>query len=688
MTQHKYPGINVDLKYPRLRNIYVDSGPIYDVCGGFDDTPIQVREVFMMNLMDRLTDKPDWNRKVFDDTIVSKWRKEALEAPEKELFDEIMSKSRMPRLPFPQSRILTEGAFNFCIRELRAKAAHFEKTGLVPTLDSIGRAIVKSDTLVTQELKSDLRTAFDQLRDDQVAADAIDWHPGTGEMVQDLVHPSLYPFVYGASPRIGCSPFLQEEVVGRADAIERWAGKGTTAPADPTLVSSERGFRTVHGEGNDWSAKYQWLPANIVFQEDDSVRFSSYINNLHPRKYAHVYGVVEKLIDVAIPAWDQILGDGVRRTPRFSVPEWADDRETEGLWPPRDPELLSKHLLKPTKADIQDIAQDCQWSDEEDEDGNKIWDRTPAQIARHTDDVEEWRWERIRDAILPDPDSDPEVNYAYSQSIRQLFKDSGLQVIVKMARIELTPEKPDFPAGGWHIEGMMNERICATALYYLDSENVTPSFLSFRMKTDRDPDDLQNAAGQNAFDWLGRVYGADFSESECLQYYGRVETCEGRLLAFPNVFQHQVSSFSLKDRTKPGHRCFIALWLVDPSQRIVSTANVPPQQLDWWAEATFGGPHERTSLGDMPPEVIQLLVEKHGLADKLPVDAVKVASQGSRLPQELADMLREGAGIALNGLMSLDEANEHRLQLMAERTVFASNTNEGSGIDTYNFCEH
>ena len=29
----------------------------------------------------------------------------------------------------------------------------------------------------------------------------------------------------------------------------------------------------------------------------------------------------------------------------------------------------------------------------------------------------------------------------------------------------------------------MNERICATALYYLDSENITPSYLSYRMQT-------------------------------------------------------------------------------------------------------------------------------------------------------------------------------------------------------------
>ena len=52
--------------------------------------------------------------------------------------------------------------------------------------------------------------------------------------------------------------------------------------------------------------------------------------------------------------------------------------------------------------------------------------------------------------------------------------------------------------------------------------------------------------------------------------------------------QHRVSSLQLVDPTKPGHRRFIALWLVDPTRRIISTANVPPQRLDWYMESLLG----------------------------------------------------------------------------------------------------
>lgn len=41
-------------------------------------TILTVRELNMMTIMDKITDKPDWDNKVSDDTIVQKWRLEAL----------------------------------------------------------------------------------------------------------------------------------------------------------------------------------------------------------------------------------------------------------------------------------------------------------------------------------------------------------------------------------------------------------------------------------------------------------------------------------------------------------------------------------------------------------------------------------------------------------------------------------
>ena len=118
----------------------------------------------------------------------------------------------------------------------------------------------------------------------------------------------------------GRSHFIQDEVVGVTDAITDWAGKGEAVPppkADMSYYNWER---------ESWSEKYQWLPANLIFQDDGTVKFSSYINNLHPAKHSQAYAALEKLVDVAIPAWDQVLGGCGRGIGacRFRVQEEAE----------------------------------------------------------------------------------------------------------------------------------------------------------------------------------------------------------------------------------------------------------------------------------------------------------------------------------------------------------------------------
>lgn len=74
------------------------------------------------------------------------------------------------------------------------------------------------------------------------------------------------------------------------DAIKYWAGKGDLIPklqddsAEAILAwSPGRGDGRILPEF--WSDTYQWLPANVALREDDTVKFTSYINNLHPTKF-------------------------------------------------------------------------------------------------------------------------------------------------------------------------------------------------------------------------------------------------------------------------------------------------------------------------------------------------------------------------------------------------------------------
>jgi hypothetical protein len=50
----------------------------------------------------------------------------------------------------------------------------------------------------------------------------------------------------------------------------------------------------------------------------------------------------------------------------------------------------------------------------------------------------------------------------------------------------------------------MNEHIAATAIYYLDSENITDSNLSFRMQTSAYMND-EYQIGQDAYHWMEQI---------------------------------------------------------------------------------------------------------------------------------------------------------------------------------------
>ena len=110
-----------------------------------------------------------------------------------------------------------------------------------------------------------------------------------------------------------------------------------------------------------------------------------------------------------------------------------------------------------------------------------------------------------------------------------------------------------------------------------------------------------------------------------------------------------MAPFKLEDPSKPGHRKILALFLIDPHCRIISTANVPPQQKSWWS------PEIRDSerLASIPKEVVDQIVDD---VDDFPI--------------------------------SLEEAKGLRLELMEERKVFVDEVDKDIQSSTFFFCEH
>ncbi|MEU3464709.1 DUF4246 domain-containing protein [Streptomyces sp. NPDC006733] len=292
----------------------------------------------------------------------------------------------------------------------------------------------------------------------------------------------------------------------------------------------------------EFSERFQWLPTDVDVSDDGAVTFASYVNNVHPETHRELVSVLPDVFARMRPLWENVLTD--LRHPR----PLRIEADPYGWYGP-EPEY-------PNKASYND--------------SEAYKAATQAWSAAHDD----W-WETRRPAIPDAPAfTAPEVPDA---SARVDLRGRRLQVIVKLATIHLTPDKPEYAGGTWHVEGMMNERIVSTGIYYWDSENITESRLSFRTALD-DP-----SYEQSDDNGMREVYGLE-NEEPLNQVLGSAATPAGRCLAFPNILQHRVGSFGLTDATRPGYRKILAFFLVDPSETIVSTSDVPPQQP--WSETS------------------------------------------------------------------------------------------------------
>jgi hypothetical protein len=86
-------------------------------------------------------------------------------------------------------------------------------------------------------------------------------------------------------------------------------------------------------------------------------------------------------------------------------------------------------------------------------------DRQPQRLLgesvnQYFDRRDQW-FQDNRRVVLPEPNGfvPPEEKPMYD--LREQFSGKGLQVIVKLANIHLTPEKPDYEGGTWHVEGQL-----------------------------------------------------------------------------------------------------------------------------------------------------------------------------------------------------------------------------------------
>ncbi|KZV69672.1 hypothetical protein PENSPDRAFT_608397 [Peniophora sp. CONT] len=544
--------------------------------------PSPANERNMCALSAVLRSKPQWWIKYTCPDIRARWKSEAVGAP-------------VPYGDIP----LNEDEVDYVLDELAHYAAMRDPATGVEA--SIATRIWQSDNLIDDGLREELLVCVKKL--ENVSDELKDWHPRANGQVLDLVHPSMYPAIYGRTlisssfPRPRETPRLQYTV--EPSSITLPVPYGETFKLDSDFYQHlTSNFHDAADIGAAFlSKRFQWLPTDFAVSPDGmSARALGYINNLEPCTHATTYQVLENLVARFVPLWERVLGE-----------------TAAGYLPP----VRTKGLYK------QKYAR--RWTEEEFMSG----EGPPFVIVLP----------RLRGSFEGHP---------APATVR--LNGRILQVIVKLANIHLTTENPEYPGGSWHVEGMINEAIVSTGIYYYDEDNTTESRLAFRTAVD----DFRMSYHQDDDVGIKTTYGINPDEP-LLQTLGAVVTKAGRCIAFPNMYQHQVQPFSLVDRSRPGHRKILALFLVDPNLEHPrpSTTVVPAQQREWMYAAV------------------------HTLA-------ASPDSRLSRLPVELLDAIVD----KVEGLMDRSEAEALRLELMDERSVMTERNTEEIFSLPFNMCEH
>ncbi|KAJ8703404.1 hypothetical protein PTI98_002028 [Pleurotus ostreatus] len=226
---------------------------------------------------EKIREKPSWPFKVLDESkeLAIKWAMEAqLLASEDEMKDDgLPVVQAIHDLKAEARRIITlDYELRFEVQEPLQEGVSFDKIDhdvtnalkfareskyyiAQPQLkEKVG--VFVTDDLVPASLQSELLRSLGVL----AQKEPKDMHPGSGGKVQDLIHPSLYPY------------------------------KGAISPVHPgvTLPRLDNGvFKTKQSTFTDYTfeSRYAWVPSVFHISEDGlDISVKSYINGLGPRE--------------------------------------------------------------------------------------------------------------------------------------------------------------------------------------------------------------------------------------------------------------------------------------------------------------------------------------------------------------------------------------------------------------------
>jgi hypothetical protein len=290
----------------------------------------------------------------------------------------------------------------------------------------------QSDALIPKDLHESFRTLIAQF-DANIPEDKRDWHPGSDGKVLNLIHPSMYCLAYNKS--IGVNGLPIPPPYPRREKLIR---------PDPESYGDDhqRRYRDyeawrVQQAGTFWSERFQWLPAEFLVDHSGEVKIASYINNLAPAGEINkrLYLILAEIFSKAVPLLNIVLTDLSMHAERRRFDD--DSYEWWKNGKPEEPEEFGNRYLEIENMDLD-------------------WEELKKKYEEHEQSVLEWYAEQsdeFEHLEIPNFDEKKFIKLPLAEEEEAIdIRGHRVQVIVKIGSIELTPEKPSFDGGKWHVE--------------------------------------------------------------------------------------------------------------------------------------------------------------------------------------------------------------------------------------------
>eukprot|EP01117_Protostelium_nocturnum_P021060 TRINITY_DN99_c0_g3_i1.p1 TRINITY_DN99_c0_g3~~TRINITY_DN99_c0_g3_i1.p1 ORF type:complete len:934 (-),score=225.27 TRINITY_DN99_c0_g3_i1:76-2877(-) len=533
---------NKQLPQPEnLKEAIYLAGIIQKISEKFDKSPIprkedvgekiKVKDIALNKQVDLIKacvrDKPNWRNKLVDKEIQKRYR------------DELLAQGA------------SEEAIFQAFSDLLDTEIIVNPFNLEVALD---HAILYRDNLVPKELKESLEKALDNI----AYASKKDFHPVSQGLVQDLIHPSLYPYIPGAS-------YVKEGSSSYEDELERIKQqkrqeKNKKRKEEKMDIDQEGDELDVEEKSEKEEEEEEEINEEDESDEEIDVNTNGHLKKKSKSKLSLQNLYMATLSRPVNPKKEYKPLKMVSTSNKFF------DADTEGYpWDSRELHNLmdGDHQWIPAEFDIT-------------EDGSKIVsyiNNLPKEKHQNLYGL----IEKVFDKALPhlkevlrhvsplhDSNGDPKYHLRPSSNNQfyvasKKWNPMRLQVIVKAANYVIAPGQTY--EGNWHVEGTPMERIVASAIYYYhNSPNLEDDGLAFRNLTQKENYNERRTS-----------YGG--------VNLGAFRTNEDRMIVFANNIQHRVTRIK-NPSNEVGERKILCFFLVHPERRILSSEDIPKQQWD------------------------------------------------------------------------------------------------------------